>query len=60
MVCVGKSDLDLVRAGRKTDDDERVTAGVGPMLQRAIDSDMEVPDAGAFRSLVVIDPIPCR
>ena len=46
MVCVYESNLDLVRSRRKTSDDERPAAGFGPDPRRAINRDMEMPDAG--------------
>jgi hypothetical protein len=46
MVWVHERDLELVRPGRKTKDDERLTAGVAPAPRRAIERDMEMPDGG--------------
>ena len=45
MVCVYERNLDLVRSRRKTSDDERPAAGFGPDPRRAINRDMEMPDA---------------
>jgi hypothetical protein len=46
MVCVDRRNLDLVRSRRKTSDDDRPAAGVGPDPRRAINRDMKMPDAG--------------
>ena len=46
MVCVYERNLDLVRSRRKTSDDERPAAGFGPDPRRAINRNMEMPDAG--------------
>jgi hypothetical protein len=45
MVCVYESYLGFVRSGRKASDDDRSAAGVGPDPLRAINRDMEMPDA---------------
>src|SRR5262245_37769623 len=45
MVCVYESNLGLVWPRRKTSDDDRPAAGVGPDPLRAINRDMEMPDA---------------
>src|SRR3954453_13594147 len=46
MVCVDGRNLDLVRSLRKTSDNNRPAAGVGPDPRRAINRYMEMPDAG--------------
>jgi hypothetical protein len=46
MVWVHERDLEFVGPGRKTKDDERLTAGVAPAPRRAIKRDMEMPDWG--------------
>src|ERR1700722_5688278 len=45
MIGVGEDDLDLVRSGGETNEDQRLAAGVSPMPRRIIDDDMDVPDA---------------
>jgi hypothetical protein len=46
MVCVYEGNLGLVWSRRKASDDDRPAAGVGPDPLRAINRDMEMPDAG--------------
>jgi len=46
MVCVYERNLGLVWSRRKTSDDDRPAAGVGPDPLRAINRDMEMPNAG--------------
>src|SRR4051794_14970005 len=46
MVCVDGRNLDLVLSLRKTSDNNRPAAGVGPNPRRAINRHMEMPDAG--------------
>jgi hypothetical protein len=46
MVCVYGRNLDLVRSRRKTSDDDGSAAGFGPDPRRAINRDVEMPDAG--------------
>ena len=45
MVCVYESNLGLMRSRRKTSDDDRASAGIGPDPLRAINRNMEMPDA---------------
>jgi hypothetical protein len=46
MVCVDGRNLDFVRSLRKTSDNDRPAAGVGPDPRCAINRHMEMPDAG--------------
>jgi hypothetical protein len=46
MVCVDGRNLDFVRSLRKTSDNDRSAAGVGPDPRRAVNRHMEMPDAG--------------
>ena len=46
MVCVYGRNLDFVRSRRKPSDDDRPAACFGPDPRRAINRDVEMPDAG--------------
>ena len=44
MVRVCQDDLDLVRTGGKTNEDEGLAAGISPVPRRIIHDDMDVPE----------------
>ena len=48
MICTDRRNLDLVRSRRKTCDDDRPAAGVGPNPRSAINRNMEMPDAERY------------
>ena len=46
MVCVDGRSLEFVRSRRKTSDNDRPAAGIGPDPRRTINGHMEMSDAG--------------